>query len=228
VVGTTTPSSCPAGSFRNTTQAKAITDCLICATGKYSLSTGSSQDCPACGAGFYCQSPTTIANCPLNTQSAAGSASLLNCICAPGFQCTYYKRISLVITLTNVSLLDLQTNVNNIRTNLIKAIAAAANVTVSQVNITGSSLHVTARRRSLLAVHPHRGLHHINHRHPSSTLAMVSHGVQVLRPLPLPIKRAGSLLLLDVFSDVHGSRKLSNLNHHLAKHKVPLHTWSQI
>jgi hypothetical protein len=151
----------------------------------------------------------------------------------PGFQCTYTKRISLVITLTNVNQSAFQNNVNNVRTNLIKAIATAANVSESQVNITSFSPHVSSgQQRRLLTVHSHMELHHhtMHHHSYQSKSPTSSRGIQLLTPSsslfrkPLP-KNA---FMLDVFTDVHGSKRISNLHHHLAQHKVPSHAWREI
>jgi hypothetical protein len=119
-----------------------------------------------------------------------------------------------------VSLADFQNNTGNVRTNLLKAIAAAANVSVAQVNITGASVHTTLPARRLLGAQQHshhKKWHH--HHHHSPKEGVLSYGLQVLTP------GAKKAPLLDVFSDVHGSRRLLNLDHHLAKHRVPLHAW---
>jgi len=233
---TVNPVNCSAGTYAPAMRASA---CTACALGKYSLTIGSSQDCPLCTANSYCASPTAIAICPLNTQSPAGSSSLLQCICMPGYQCTYTKRISLVITLTNVTQSAFQNNVNNVRTNLIKAIATAANVSEANVNITSFSPHVTSGgRRLLTAVHSstHMGLHHhtMHHSRPAAGRAAVSKGVQMLTPSskssrqPIVSNPRKNTLMLDVFSDVHGAKHISNLNHHLASHKVPMHMWREV
>lgn len=225
---TANPVNCSAGTYAPAMGASA---CTACALGKYSLSVGSSLDCPACAANSYCASPTSIAVCPLNTQSPAGSASLLKCICMPGYQCTYTKRISLVITLTNVSQSAFQNNVNNVRTNLIKAIAKAANVSEAQVNVTSFSPHVPSGGRRLLTTghSTHMGLHRHTMHH--SGRMVVSKGVQMLTPASTQNKRQAAsknALMLDVFSEVHGAKRITNLNHHLAAHSVPLHTWREI
>ena len=148
----------------------------------------------------------------------------------PGYQCTYSKQISLVVTLTNVTQSAFQNDVNSVRTNLIKAIAAAANVTVAQVNITSFSPRVSQQGgRRLLTVHTHMGLHHHTIHHKHKTSSSQSHGMQILTPSKRN-KGFGfqNIQMLDVFSDVHGSKRILNLNHHLARHNVPLHTWREV
>jgi hypothetical protein len=47
----------------------------------------------------------------------------------------------MVVTLRNVTVADFESDVGNIRSDFIKAVAASANVSVSQVTITGYTLH---------------------------------------------------------------------------------------
>ena len=120
---------------------------------------------------------------------------------------------------------DFQNNVNNVRTRLLQAIASAANVSIASVNITGFAPHaLPSGRRRLLTVHTHMGMHYDHHRPSHHTIAR---GVQMLTPSR---KRGAvsSRQLLDVFSDVHGSKHISNLNHHLAAQRVPLHAWREL
>jgi len=87
--------------------------------------------------------------CPLHTTSSAGSYSRANCICDPGFQCTYYKQIQAIVTL-NATLWEFQNDINGVRTAFIAAMAAAAGVHSSQVTI--NDVVSQNRRRRLLAL----------------------------------------------------------------------------
>jgi hypothetical protein len=60
----------------------------------------------------------------------------LGCRCAAGYACTYAKRIVATLGI-NCSLADFNNNVNNVKTNFINAIAAAAGVTPDKVKIGG-------------------------------------------------------------------------------------------
>ena len=218
LAATVTPTNCPAGTYRALVGASALSDCTTCSLGTYSpVSTGLTQDCLQCPGGSYCSSPLLISGCPANTNSAPGSSTLLNCICLPGYQCTYSQQLSLVITLNNCTVAQFNNNTNNIRSNLIAAIAAAAGVNISQVNITGVSLHSGSRRR-LLGLPPSSSgraeRHHVMHP-PSRTK-------QVLTPRP---KGTFYIKLVDVHTHVRGSKRLTNLGQHLTKHKISHHSW---
>ena len=116
----------------------------------------------ACNVGSYCNA-TTCTQCPLNhfchpqvddpescpphTWSHIGASSKLDCACDKGFWCKYTKRITMTVTL-NCTLEDFNNNTNNVRTEMIAAIAAAAHVTPSQVVISGVLPHSLARHKS--------------------------------------------------------------------------------
>jgi hypothetical protein len=108
---------------------------------------GRTTNCPLCDANFYCRTSTSKDVCPLHTTSSAGSYSRVNCICDPGYQCTYYKEIQAIVTL-NATLWEFQNDINGVRTAFIAAMAAAAGVQPSQVTI-NDVLAQTGRRRLL-------------------------------------------------------------------------------
>ena len=135
---------CGAGTYTNTT---ASTGCLQCAAGTYSTGLGYSTACAPCLANSFCRlAATTPEPCPPHTWSAPGASSRLDCACDKGFWCKYTKRITMTVTL-NCTLGDFNNNVGNVRTEMIAAIAAAANVAPSQVVINGLLPHSLARHR---------------------------------------------------------------------------------
>jgi len=148
-IGTVTPVQCSAGTYRVTTGASQLSDCILCLPGTYSLQVGRSSNCPLCEVNFYCRTSTSKDICPLHTVSAAGSYSRINCLCDPGFQCTYYKQIQAVVTL-NATLWEFNNNVNGVKTAFIAAMAAAAGVQPSQITI--NDVMSKSRRRRLLAL----------------------------------------------------------------------------
>jgi hypothetical protein len=89
--------------------------------------------------------------CPLHTTSSAGSYSRVNCLCDPGYQCTYYKQIQAVVTL-NATLWEFNNDINGVRTAFIAAMAAAAGVHPSYVTINEVMTRGAGRRRALLSV----------------------------------------------------------------------------
>jgi hypothetical protein len=117
---------------------------------------GRSSNCPLCEANFYCRTSTLKDVCPLHTTSSAGSYSRVNCICDPGYQCTYYKQIQAIVTL-NATMWEFQNNVNGVRTAFIAAMAAAAGVQPSQVTI-NDVLAQTGRRLLALSSGDQRGM----------------------------------------------------------------------
>jgi len=146
-VQTVRPTQCSAGTHRDTTGAAHLSDCLLCVPGTFSLQVGRTTNCPLCDANFYCRTSTTKDVCPLHTTSSAGSYSRVNCICDPGYQCTYYKEIQAIVTL-NATLWEFQNDINGVRTAFISAMAAAAGVQPSQVTI-NDVLTQSGRRRLL-------------------------------------------------------------------------------
>jgi hypothetical protein len=105
-----------------------------------------------CDANFYCRTSTSKDICPLHTTSSAGSFSRVNCLCDPGFQCTYYKQIQAIVTL-NATLWEFNNDIGGVRTAFINAMAAAAGVHPNYVTI-NDVMTQGRRRRHLLALEP--------------------------------------------------------------------------
>ena len=84
----------------------------------------------------------------MHTTSIAGAYSRINCRCNPGYQCTYFKQIQAIVTL-KVTLYEFNNNINNVKTNFLSAMAAAAKVPTSRITING--VITRNRRRNLLA-----------------------------------------------------------------------------
>jgi hypothetical protein len=143
-----TPIKCRAGTYRTAEGASQLSQCVLCQPGTYSLIVGRSSNCPLCEANFYCRTSTTKDVCPLHTTSSAGSYSRVNCLCDPGYQCTYYKQIQAVVTL-NATLWEFNNDINGVRTAFINAMAAAAGVHPSYVTI--NDVLAQGRRRRLLS-----------------------------------------------------------------------------
>ena len=149
-IQTITPIKCRAGTHRDTPGATQLSNCLLCQPGTYSLVVGRTTNCPLCDPNFYCRTSTSKDICPLHTTSSAGSYSRVNCLCEPGYQCTYYKQIQAVVTL-NATLWEFNNDINGVRTAFIAAMAAAAGVHPSYVTI-NEVMSQGRRRRALLSV----------------------------------------------------------------------------
>ena len=171
--GTYQPSSglascvpCPAG----TLSPAGATDCSACPAplyctgggvfyscplGTYSnlLGLQSADQCPICPVNSFCQSSGEIEACPAHTTSAAGSTSKLNCLCNPGYVCTYRKAVRVNITLPLT-----QAQFDVIKDQFLQSVAAAAGVDVSQVSIIGLTLLSPTRRLLLLSYAEQEGL----------------------------------------------------------------------
>ena len=141
---------CPLGTMCNSTTTPAP---IPCGLGAYQPATGASF-CSTCPVNQYCPSTTTYApgSCPAHTASVAGSSSLLNCQCVPGFSCSYTKRITATVTL-NTTLSSFNADLGGVQTAFKAAVAAAAGVVPSKVTINGVAQKAGARR--LLAYTPH-------------------------------------------------------------------------
>ena len=130
------PILCAAGFHRDSPRATHLGNCLLCLPGTYAVGVGRDSNCPVCPANHYCRTPTLKEACPTNTRAPSASFSILRCSCVPGFACTYYKRVRAISTL-NATLEDFNGDVGGVRTLFVRAVAAAANVTVDQVVING-------------------------------------------------------------------------------------------
>lgn len=115
------PNYCPDGST--------VTACPL---GTYSNLTGlsSAAECPVCPANYFCLAPDDLEACPAYTHSAAGTTTKLDCLCNPGFVCTYHKSVRVKVTLPVT-----QAQYQLVQNQLIAAVASAAGVPTSQVSV---------------------------------------------------------------------------------------------
>lgn len=141
---------CPAGQFcptgaRNGTACGPLTysptvgqsACTPCGAGTFGPSTavGRTANCPPCAAGFYCPTPLQAVQCPANTNSPAGTSSILGCACNGGYTCGYYRTVSISFSLSNVSLSDFRDDVNGVQTTFLQGVARAAGVAATSVTL---------------------------------------------------------------------------------------------
>jgi hypothetical protein len=104
-----------------------------------------------CPVGYYGLDPECNP-CPANTNSSLGNTStILDCRCLAGFVCTYTKRISVVLTLHNITW-DMRTPAGLSQSSIIDAIALAAGVSRSNVVINP----MFSGRRRLMALNSGR------------------------------------------------------------------------
>jgi hypothetical protein len=185
-IQTVTPIKCRAGTHRDNVGASQLSHCLLCQPGTYSLVVGRSSNCPLCESNFYCRTSTTKDICPLHTTSSSGSYSRVNCLCDPGYQCTYYKQIQAVVTL-NATLWEFNNDINGVRTAFIHAMAAAAGVHPNYVTI-NEVMTQGRRRRALLSLEDGNGERETINVHASVT------GAVRLRDLDKHLNRHSSLL----------------------------------
>ncbi len=83
------PLNCPSGTYLETIGNDALSDCVTCDEGKYSVIHGSST-CLNCPSGTYLEKIINDAlsdctACPSNSNTPAGSAALANCTCNAGW-----------------------------------------------------------------------------------------------------------------------------------------------
>jgi hypothetical protein len=255
--GSVRPTLCSAGFHRDTPRATHLANCLLCLPGTYSLDVGRTSNCPICAADFYCRTSTLKQACPTNTKAPAGSYSILNCACNPGFQCTYYKQIQAIVTL-NTTLYDFNNNVGEIQAAFLQAMAAAANVSSSQVVINGvvdaptppsgsrrllgahlDSLTVT-ERFALLDAAPadadeaadgddadEPDAPVLSEERVISTRHLLAAAGPSPQRAPRRPRNPGGI---QVLATVNGSGRLHRLEHHLARHDPTLHIshrWEQ-
>jgi len=105
----------------------------------------SADQCPICPVNSFCQASGEIEACPAHTTSSAGSTSKLNCLCNPGYVCTYKKAVRV-----NVTLPLTQAQFALVRDQFLQSVANAAGVDVSQVSIIGLTLLDPGRRRLMM------------------------------------------------------------------------------
>ena len=203
--GTPAPVPCPAGTFNNLTGADSPLFCRACALGGYSTVSALASDyCPLCPRNYYCPSATVVNPCPANTLSAAGSGTLLRCLCAGGFTCAYTKRIVATITLGNTTVTGFNANTGGIRTGLLHAVALAAGVPEARVAIQSVVASVA--------------------RQPQPQLPQG-------RRLLLLDASAAAAAEIEVTAFVHGAERLHALEAHLAQnghaHRHRSHAWRE-
>ena len=120
---------------------------------------GNGTECTLCPANFFCRAGGASQEaCPFPTWSPPGARSPLDCRCNPGFACTYARKLHVVVTL-NCTEEDFANNLNNIRTDLIQAIANASHVDPSQVVVQGFKARVRALASLRSLVHER---HHLS------------------------------------------------------------------
>ena len=103
--------ACPMGTSNPDTGGASAAACARCAAGTYTSAPGAAA-CLACPAGAYCAGGDGAPRaCPAHTTSAAGGASVLDCVCLPDYLCTYARRVTLQLALnTSLTLQALQSD----------------------------------------------------------------------------------------------------------------------
>ena len=125
---------CPAGYFCPGGLVGPVDQILQCPFGTYqgaAMATNESQ-CAPCPSLYYCPTPAILTPCPLGTTSAERSTSQLQCMCRLGYTCVYKKLIQAVVTLY---MSQDQFKAPNTTNAFLEAVAAAAGVDISDVNI---------------------------------------------------------------------------------------------
>ena len=137
------PSYCPGGA-----------QVVPCPLGTFSNLTGlaSAAQCPICPANFFCLAPDDLEACPTYTYSVQGTTTKLDCLCDPGFVCTYHKAVRVKVTMPIT-----QAQYEIIQTQLIQAVATAAGVPTGQVSVISVTPQASRRllARESLVVHLH-------------------------------------------------------------------------
>jgi len=136
---TTDPQNCTAGNFSGS----GASACIKCQAGFISndgapackgIPTVGPAEVIQCPVGYYGLDPECNP-CPANTNSSVNhTLTLLDCRCVAGYVCTYKKRISVVLTLHNITW-DMKTYVGLSQSSIIDAIAQAAGVSRENVII---------------------------------------------------------------------------------------------
>lgn len=115
----------------------------MCALGTYETSPQRFEPCTLpCWSNYYCPDPGVRYECPANTGSTAGSTSQLNCRCKDGFQCFYKKTINLNVLLNMPLSVWLSDSGKRMKATLIEAVAQAAGVSISNVNLEKAVPHL--------------------------------------------------------------------------------------
>ena len=135
---------CGAGTY---TSAAGASACVACAAGTYgSHANATANACVGCAAGTYAPAGASVCvGCPAHTSSAYGAAaSLMDCACIDGYACVYVKRITVLLTLQNMTLAQFTPAV---QANLVASVASAAHVPVSSVTLVSYAAAAAGRRR---------------------------------------------------------------------------------
>jgi hypothetical protein len=125
--------------------------CQSCALGTFSDQLGRSAPCPVCPANSVCVTPDVIESCPSHTTSAANSTSQRQCLCVPGFSCTYTQRLVARIVL-NISSTEFFANATLVA-QLKKAVADACGVPSANVFLIGRPANGVRSLNSRTSVH---------------------------------------------------------------------------
>ena len=113
---TATLRACPAGTANAYTGAESIRSCVPCDAGSHTGGRTGAAVCDACPVGFYCEKKSGAAAvetkaCPSHTTSSAGARTMADCVCLPGYLCTYKREVRLRLLLnTALSLQELQSD----------------------------------------------------------------------------------------------------------------------
>ncbi len=103
---------CPSGTANPDTGGVSLAAaCVPCAPGTYYYNYnnnnggGGGEECLTCPAGTYCNGSgtRTATACPPHTVSSAGSTSLGECVCLPGYLCTYTRTVRVGLRFINIS-----------------------------------------------------------------------------------------------------------------------------
>ena len=143
--------TCPVGNYKSQVDAYSNATCSLCPPGTYNALPTRAKTCSPCPANFYCVSSSSIQPCPAYTHCEAGSSSVLQCRCDSGYACSYSKRIVATVVL-NSTLTDFNANYNNVRSDLIDALAYAAGVSREDVVIDAVVGQAASRRRRILSL----------------------------------------------------------------------------
>lgn len=118
-----------------------------CPIGTFSNSSGiwSLEQCAPCPANYICTEPTSKRACPEHTWSPEGSTEMDECMCEPGYSCSYTNVMDASFNLPMT-----EAQFQAVEQQFIDAIAEAAGVTPDRVTITGVFPGTIPTRRSLL------------------------------------------------------------------------------
>ena len=147
-----TPTPCRRGTWSGNAGAPSLSNCTLCPPGTYGSAAGRSAPCPVCDANSYCRTALVRASCPTHTASAAASYSVFQCRCDPGYNCSYYLTLYVIVSLNDTNVTSFNDDVDGVRTDFIAAVAHAAGVGTDRVVITGVAATNPPTRR--IGSHP--------------------------------------------------------------------------